>query len=183
VRTPARPTYLISPPGCLLRLNGAAASDRIGYYEDIHASGEGILVTRAEWRRIAEERVHDTTALLSVRRWSAAYYLAGYAVECGLKACVVVHVRRHADVVFREKKYSEKCWTHDIEELVKLAGLKTERDTEAPVNSALWLNWQVVKDWSEVARYQRKTRDNAEKLYQAVTDSANGVLPWIKSRW
>jgi HEPN domain-containing protein len=164
-------------------LNGAAASDRIGYYEDIHASGEGILVTRAEWPRIAEERVHDTTALLSVRRWSAAYYLAGYAVECGLKACVVVHVRRHADVVFREKKYSEKCWTHDIEELVKLAGLKTERDTEAPVNSALWLNWQVVKDWSEVARYQRKTRDDAEKLYQAVTDSANGVLPWIKSRW
>jgi hypothetical protein len=45
--------------------------------------------------------------------------------------------------------------THDIEELVKVAGLRAERDADAPVNSALWRNWQVVKDWSEAARYQR----------------------------
>jgi HEPN domain-containing protein len=140
-------------------------------------------VTRAEWQRIAEERVRDSAALLSTKRWSAAYYLTGYAVECGLKACVVAYVKRNADVVFREKKYSEKCWTHDLEELVKLAGLNAQRDADASSNSALLLNWQIVKDWSEIVRYQRKTKLEAETLYQAVTDTANGVLPWIRNHW
>ena len=66
---------------------------------------------------------------------------------------------------------------------MKLAGLRAERDADASVNSALFGNWQVVKDWSEVARYQRKTRDDAEKLYEAVTHAADGVLPWIKNHW
>jgi HEPN domain-containing protein len=132
---------------------------------------------------MAEERVRDASSLLSTKRWSAAYYLAGYAVECGLKACILVYVKRHADVVFRERRFSEKCWTHDIEELVRLAGLEAARDADASVNSALLRNWQVVKDWSEIARYRRKTRLEAEKLYQAVTDTANGVLPWIRNHW
>jgi HEPN domain-containing protein len=86
---------------------------------------------------MAEERVRDAAALLSTRRWSAAYYLGGYAVECGLKACVVAYVKRNADVIFRERRYSEKCWTHDIEELVQLAGLSPERDADASLNSVL----------------------------------------------
>jgi hypothetical protein len=100
-----------------------------------------------------------------------------------LKASILVYVKRHADVVFRDRRFSEKCWTHDIEELVKLEGLEAERDADASVNSALLRNWQVVKDWSEIARYRRKTRLEAEKLYQAVTDTANGVLPWIRNHW
>jgi len=140
-------------------------------------------VTKAEWQWIAEKRVRESAALLSARRWSAANYLAGYAVECGLKACVVVYVKRNADVVFRQKKYSEKCWTHDLEELVKLAGLDAQRDDDASSNSALLLNWQIVKDWSEIVRYQRKTRLEAANLHRAVTDTANGVLPWTRKHW
>src|SRR5690349_18450268 len=79
----------------------------------------GTRVTRAEWQRMAGERVRDAAALLKVRRWSAAYYLAGYAVECGLKACVVVYVKRNIDVIFRERRFSEKCWTHDFDELLR----------------------------------------------------------------
>ena len=52
--------------------------------------------------------------LLSAGRWSRAYYLAGYAVECGLKACVLAYVERTC-VIFLDKKFSEKCWTHDVE--------------------------------------------------------------------
>ena len=36
---------------------------------------------------LANARVADAEALLQSRRWAAAYYLLGYAVECGLKAC------------------------------------------------------------------------------------------------
>lgn len=140
-------------------------------------------MTKAEWQRIAEERVRDAAVLLSARRWSAAYYLAGYAVECGLKACVVIYVKKNAEVIFREKKYSERCWTHDIEELVKLAGLRAERDADASANPAFLKSWQIVKDWSEITRYERRTKLEAEKLYQAVTHTTDGVLPWIKNHW
>ena len=144
---------------------------------------EGAEVTRAEWRRIADERVLDAQALLDRQRWGAAYYLAGYAVECGLKACVVAFVEQNADVIFREKEYSKQCWTHDIEKLVALAGLKSQRDADIAVNAVLDDNWLIVRDWTEVARYETATQPKAENLYQAVTDTANGVLPWIRNHW
>jgi HEPN domain-containing protein len=53
-----------------------------------------------EWRRTAESRVRDAATLLKARRWSAAYYLAGYAVESGLKACVVAYVKKNLEVIF-----------------------------------------------------------------------------------
>jgi HEPN domain-containing protein len=132
---------------------------------------------------MAGERVRDAAALLKLRRWSAAYYLAGYAVECGLKACVVAYVKRHIEVIFRERRFSEKCWTHDFEELLKVAQLMAQRDADAAANPTLHLNWQVVKNWSETARYERKTRVEGEGLYRAVTDPASGVLPWIRNHW
>ena len=61
--------------------------------------------------------------------------------------------------------------------------LRAQRDADASLNSALSVNWQTVKDWKETVRYLRKTRSEAEKLYQAVTDTANGVLPWIRNHW
>src|SRR5438034_3672228 len=92
------------------------------------------LVTRSEWRRTAESRVRDAAALLKARRWSAAYYLAGYAVECGLKACVVAYIKKNLDVIFRDRRFSEKCWTHDYDELFKLAELKAQWDADMAAN-------------------------------------------------
>jgi HEPN domain-containing protein len=140
-------------------------------------------LTRSDWQRIAEERVLDAEALLIAQRWSAAYYLAGYAVECGLKACVVVYVGSNADIVFREKEYSRQCWTHDIEKLVALAGLKLQRDADASLNPTLDTYWQIVRGWTETARYEAANQLTAETLYQAVTNAKHGVLPWIKNHW
>jgi HEPN domain-containing protein len=140
-------------------------------------------VTRAEWRRTAEARVRDAAALVKARRWSAAYYLAGYAVEGGLKACVVAYLKRNIGVIFRDRRFSEKCWTHDFDELFKLAGLKAEWDADIDTNRDLRKNWLIVENWKETARYQRKSRSDAEGLLQAITDPANGVLPWIKNHW
>jgi HEPN domain-containing protein len=132
---------------------------------------------------MAEERVRDAAALLRVRRWSAAYYLAGYAVECGLKACVVAYVQRHIEVIFRERRFSERCWTHDFDELLRLAELKAQQDADVAADPTLHRNWQVVKNRRETARYERKTRVEAEGLYQAVTDPGFGVRPWIRNHW
>jgi HEPN domain-containing protein len=140
-------------------------------------------VTRQQWRDLAEERALDAAALLMAHRWPAAYYLAGYAVECRLKACVVAYVERNADVIFREKDYSKECWTHDIEKLIKQAGLKQQRDNDGTANPALGSNWKIVLEWSENVRYETMTQIKAEKLVDAVTDAVNGVLPWIRNHW
>jgi hypothetical protein len=74
---------------------------------------------RAQWRQLAEDRVVDADVLLDRNRWSASYHLIGYAVERGLKACILAYVENgNADVIFRERRFSENCWTHTIEEKI-----------------------------------------------------------------
>jgi hypothetical protein len=143
------------------------------------------VTTRAEWQQLAEDRILDARAHLDpvIARWSAAYYLVGYAIECGLKSCVLVRVATHPEVIYEDKRFSLNAWTHDLEDLVALAGLKADRDAEALANPAFYTNWQRVKDWTEESRYLQKTQAEAQRLYDAVTDPANGVMRWIRLRW
>jgi hypothetical protein len=132
------------------------ASDRIEYYRGICASGEGILVTRAKWRRIADERVHDTTALLSSRRWSAAYYLAGYAMERG---------RGHG--------HRERGATMDQEPLVIEqieAGRKflEEFDKHIPVRAAFWLKVNEDSGWYLHIASDQISDKNVNLVYREV---------------
>jgi hypothetical protein len=109
------------------------------------------MTTRAEWQQLAEDRILDAQALLApgVDRWSAAFYLTGYAVECGLKSCVLARVAAHPEVVYEDRKFSNDAWTHDIESLLVVADIKADRDADATANFARYQNWQRVKDWNE----------------------------------
>jgi HEPN domain-containing protein len=137
-------------------------------------------VNRAQLQQLAEERVRDAQALLNVGQWSGAYYLAGYAVECGLKACIAKLTNQYD---YPNKDLAQKCYTHKIEVLIEVAGLELQRKADATANRTLGANWLIVKDWDERARYQQWTESQARKLYEAITDPANGVLPWIKVHW
>ena len=140
-------------------------------------------MNRLEFQALAEERIVDATLLLAGGQWSAAYYLAGYAVECGLKACIVKRVTAAAGVIFEDRKFSDKCWTHSIDELVKLAGLEATRKSDSAANPAFDGNWTIVQKWSEQARYQTTARNDAQNLLDAITDPLNGVMQWIRVRW
>jgi hypothetical protein len=144
---------------------------------------KGGAVDRADFQRLANERIADARALLAARRWAAAYYLAGYAVECGLKACILRRLATAADVVFEDRRYSEKCWTHNLAQLLDLAGLTAALAADAAADPALQNYWDTVKDWNESSRYARKTKADAEVLFDAITDKKHGVLSWIKARW
>jgi hypothetical protein len=139
-------------------------------------------LNRNDLQQLADDRVSDAEALLNAGRWSGAYYLSGYAVECALKASIAKQTNLHD---FPDKIVTEKTYTHDLIKLLDLAGLKLQLqlDTTPVANPALGIHWQHVKDWSERARYQQKTEAQARRLYQAVTDPTNGVLQWIKSHW
>jgi hypothetical protein len=108
-------------------------------------------VTRADWQQIAEERLLAAQALLGAKLWASAYYIAGYAVEAGLKSCILVRIGAAPEVLFQESgnKFSADCWTHDIEKLVGLAGLKTVRDTDIAANVAMGNHWGLVTKWNE----------------------------------
>ena len=141
-------------------------------------------MNRAHWQNLAEERVLDADVLLQAGRWAGAFHLIGYAVESGLKSCVLVYMENsNADVIFRERKFSDNCWTHNIEELVRLAGLRSALDLDMAANRQLGINWIYATQWKEISRYQTATEFNARRLYQAVADAADGVLPWIRTRW
>src|ERR1041385_5378445 len=109
---------------------------------------------RVEWQQFAERWLGDAKCLLDDRRWSAAYYVAGYAVECGLKACVLARLAATSEVIFDDKRFSEKCWSHSILELAKLAGLENAQASEAAANAVFGKNWLFVKDWNEKSRYK-----------------------------
>ena len=114
------------------------------------------------------------------RRWTGAYYLAGYAVECGLKACIAKLMRAEE---FQDRIFADKCWTHSLAQLFSLADLKVELDTAMQKDSDLRDNWDIVKEWTESTRYSRKTKTEAKDLYEAIADNKHGVLPWLKRRW
>jgi hypothetical protein len=89
-------------------------------------------------------------------------------------------------MLFRDRGYLKSladCWTHDLEKLIDLSGLKPEFGKACGANPVLDTNWGVAKDWEETSRYEQKTKSEAEELFNAITNEPNGVLPWIQARW
>jgi HEPN domain-containing protein len=142
-------------------------------------------VDRRKLQDLAKARLKDARALLGRKRWSDAYYLCGYAVECALKSCLLRYVGE-SGVIFGDQSYLKKladCWTHDLVKLVNLAGLDAEFGVARGTNAALNDYWGVTKEWKETSRYEDKTEAEAKALYEAVTNDSNGVFQWIQSRW
>ena len=139
-------------------------------------------MNRAELQQLARMRIRESKALLAAKEWAGAYYLAGYAVEFGLKSCILAYVEK-TSIIFEDRKYAEKCWTHNLEELVTLARLDESLGLAVAANPALEENWAVVKDWSELSRFQWTPHHKAKRLYRSVTDRADGMMTWITSHW
>lgn len=140
-------------------------------------------MNRLEWQQMAERWLVDAKILLDNHRWSTAYYVAGYAVESGLKACILKRLAAEPELIFESRRFSENCWTHSLQELLKLAGLEAARAIDAAGNPDFAWNWTVAKDWTEQSRYANTTHHNAKKLYAAIADKPNGVMQWIRGRW
>ena len=136
---------------------------------------------RSELKRLAELRRQDALSLLQQRRYGACYYLAGYAVECALKACIAKQFNANT---IPDPKRVNNIYTHQVEVLVGIAGLKTALDTEAARDPDFEANWNVVKDWKPERRYQLGvTRTEAQGLYDAIDDPHHGVFQWLQRNW
>lgn len=137
-------------------------------------------MNRADLQQLAEIRITEAGGLLQAGLYDGAYYLAGYAIECGLKACIAKQTREHD---FPDKTVVNRSYTHNLEDLVKVAGLERELRQRMEDDPAFEVNWALVKDWSEEARYQRHREGKARDYYNAIVDERRGVLAWLRERW
>lgn len=138
-------------------------------------------MTRQDFRRLTALRIREANGLLRLGYASGAYHLAGYAVECALKACIARKTRASS---FPPKvKVVQEMYKHNPTELLGAAGLKPKLQQDAPPGSALDGHWATVSRWSEESRYERKTLREAAELLKAITDPQNGVLAWLRQSW
>lgn len=137
-------------------------------------------MNRNDFQQLAELRLREARALLAAGLPDGAYYLAGYSVECALKACIAKRTQLHD---FPEKKLVNDSHTHNLKELLRLAELKTELDSVLDADPEMRSNLETVQDWSETARYQRKTVLDTIALLTAIESQKGGLLPWIRQRW
>ncbi|HKN76949.1 MAG TPA: HEPN domain-containing protein [Candidatus Acidoferrum sp.] len=138
-------------------------------------------MNRTDLQQLAELRLKEANVLFAHRCFEGAYYLAGYSVECAIKACFARKTQQHD---FPDKKAVDQIWKHDLEQLISAAGLEEEWDRELKSNRIFNRKWAVVKQWSEQKRYSTKiSSSDARDLLSAINDSAGGVLIWLKKLW
>lgn len=77
-------------------------------------------MNRDTLQRISSLRRKEAATLLKSGHFPGAYYLAGYAIECALKACIAKQTAKHD---FPNERLAQDCWTHDLERLVQLSGI------------------------------------------------------------
>lgn len=115
------------------------------------------------------------------QHYAGAYYLLGYAVECGFKACIARRTKRFD---FPDRKGVTDSYTHDLQKLLTVSELHLEYQKDIQLDPQLAVNWAIVKEWSEETRYLTNISEaKAMTLYAAVTARRVGVLTWLKKWW
>jgi HEPN domain len=137
-------------------------------------------MNRTDFQQIAEGRLLEARALLSAGFADGAYYLAGYAVECALKACIAKRTQQYD---FPDKDFVLKIYTHKLSELMRWSGILPTLQLASQSNAALQDWWTTVQEWSEESRYKRWNATEAGRLLDAIENQSGGIFPWIKLHW
>lgn len=137
-------------------------------------------MNRSDFQQLAELHLEHAKDLRDAKLDSGAYYIAGYAVECALKACIS---RRTNQFDFPDKKTADLAWTHNLPTLAQVSGLQANFDDDQRHDQTLKANWQVVNQWRESSRYEAHLQHDAENLLSAISDPDHGVLSCIKRYW
>jgi HEPN domain-containing protein len=135
---------------------------------------------KIELQSISQAKIDDARLLLENGRSSNAYYLAGYAVEIGLKACIAKQI---SAAVLPDKRFINDTYVHDLRKLVGVAGLSHELSTKEENDINFATNWAIVAQWTPEKRYEGIDQYTAQILVEAIAQEGSGVLPWIRTFW
>jgi HEPN domain-containing protein len=136
-------------------------------------------MNRKEFQKLAAIRLREARLLLSANAPDGAYYLAGYAVECALKASIAKSTERHD---FPDLERARDSYTHNAKKLIVTAGLESALD-EAVRQSEFGRRWGIVIRWSEESRYSRHSPQEAQDLIEAIENRKHGILQWLKKHY
>ena len=142
------------------------------------------MPTREELKHIAQLRLAEAKALYDKGLYEGSRYLVGYVIELALKAriCRVLDLTEYPD----QGKIAGVFKTHDLSELILLAGLKRKFEARIATDIGFQTNWSLIKAWSEQFRYQligTNPRQTTEQMIGAVENREDGVFTWIKRFW
>lgn len=133
-------------------------------------------MNRSDFQQLAKVRLREAKLLLAANAPDGAYYLAGYAVEFALKACIAKSTERHD---FPDKSRANRSHTHNMRELIMVAGLKDAHE-EAMREYDFSRRWDIMLQWSQESRYQANSAENARALIEAIENRKFGILQWVK---
>ena len=139
------------------------------------------MPTYDDLKRLSSARLADARTLFRARRYDAAAYMCGYALEMALKVCVCCRLRLSE---YPDKELRGAFKTHDFEDLKLLAGLREE--ISAVGDAALLANWSIAAKWKPEWRYLpagTTGKGDAAAMLKALRGRRTGVLPWLKKRW
>lgn len=146
----------------------------------IRKFGHDVCVNRKELQILSRIRLREARALARLGMNDGAYYLAGYCIECALKACIAKATVRHE---FPDKKKADLSYTHSLRGLLSVAELEKALAQELKRDIAFRNNWDLVQSWTERSRYATIPAATAKKLVEAIGDRNHGILRWIKLHW
>ena len=138
-----------------------------------------MAITRSDLQTLSRLRLREAKQLLGERLYPGAFYLAGYSIECALKACIARRTRRSE---FPDLNVVKRSYSHNLAELLEVAELGSK--LKAAKDPALEVNWNTVRDWNEHSRYNPRITDVAARdLIKAISAPTHGVLSWLKKYW
>ena len=128
----------------------------------------------------ALKKLDDAVALVQIRSYSNAYYISGYAIELGLKACIAEQISVET---IPDKDIIKGILSHDFVALLGLAGLADEHKAMKKRDLRFAANWAIALQRSPDARYDSSGHDAARSLIEAISEPKSGILTWIKTYW
>jgi HEPN domain-containing protein len=134
-----------------------------------------------EWRFGESVRLSEAHTLFAGGHHDGAYYLAGYVIECAIKACIAKPTAAH-DFPPRPDDV-RRMYSHNLVELVKVAELEGAWLSELAADPIFARYWRVVANWNEQGRYARWTERQAADLLEAAANQDHGVLQWLQGFW
>lgn len=131
-------------------------------------------------RSVAEVRLREAECLRESHLYAGAIYLAGYAVECLLKAAIC-----------KALGWGELRSTfavHDLEGLLLHSGL--QQKIEEPTNASVLRNFKGIKEvWIVVGKQSIRyadpvsfTESGAGDFLAQIQDPATGVATWLRAQ-
>jgi len=135
---------------------------------------------RSTFQQLAELRLTEARLLLDNGLPSGAYYLAGYAIECALKARIAAEFRANE---IPDKNRVNSIYTHKLVILLGLAGLKEELEANMETDADLRESWTTIAKWTEQDRYSICASDAAAAMLEAVEADGKGLMQWLRMRW